>query len=84
MKSIISAAFLLLIFATGSKAEEQSALQKHVSFFDKNNDGIIYPSETYNGMRAIGVNIALAAAGSALINGFLSPKTSPVSDKRGM
>ncbi|WOK91933.1 hypothetical protein Cni_G00624 [Canna indica] len=60
-----------------SKAEEQSALQKHVSFFDKNNDGIIYPSETYNGMRAIGVNIALAAAGSALINGFLSPKTSP-------
>ncbi|WOK91931.1 hypothetical protein Cni_G00622 [Canna indica] len=77
MKSLLSAAFLLLIFATGSKAQEQTPLQKHVAFFDANNDGIVYPTETYKGLRAIGLNAALSLAASALINGFMSPKTTP-------
>jgi peroxygenase len=28
---------------------ELTPLQRHVSFFDRNKDGVIYPSETYQG-----------------------------------
>ncbi|XP_038976522.1 probable peroxygenase 4 [Phoenix dactylifera] len=50
-------------------------LQKHVSFFDRNKDGVIYPKETYEGFRAIGFGVALSSVSSVLIHGFLSPKT---------
>ncbi|KAJ8459970.1 hypothetical protein OPV22_032896 [Ensete ventricosum] len=66
--------------SSGSDGEEEmemTPLQKHVAFFDRNNDGIIYPSETYRGFRAIGSSVALSAASAVFINGFLSPKTSP-------
>ncbi|XP_068664046.1 probable peroxygenase 5 [Aristolochia californica] len=56
---------------------ELTTLQKHVTFFDSNGDGIIYPSETYDGFRSIGVNAALSAASAALIHGALSSKTNP-------
>ncbi|KAJ6807595.1 putative peroxygenase 4 [Iris pallida] len=57
--------------------EIMTALQKHVAFFDRNKDGIIYPSETYQGFRAIGCGIPLSAFAAAFINGFLGPKTKP-------
>ncbi|XP_038976526.1 probable peroxygenase 4 [Phoenix dactylifera] len=50
-------------------------LQKHVSFFDRNKDGVIYPTETYEGFRAIGCSVALSAVSAPLIHAFLSPKT---------
>ncbi|XP_068659095.1 probable peroxygenase 4 [Aristolochia californica] len=56
---------------------ELTPLQKHVAFFDKNGDGIIYPLETYDGFRSIGVNAVLSAASAALIHGALSSKTNP-------
>ncbi|XP_064940861.1 probable peroxygenase 4 [Musa acuminata AAA Group] len=66
--------------SSGSEGEEEmqmTPLQKHVAFFDRNNDGVIYPSETYRGFRAIGSGVALSAVSALFINGFLSPKTSP-------
>ncbi|KAK9091477.1 hypothetical protein Sjap_024654 [Stephania japonica] len=65
---------------TGTKmdgGDNTSALQKHVAFFDRNNDGIIYPSETYKGFRAIGCGVALSAAAALFINIGLSRKTRP-------
>ncbi|CAA6664793.1 unnamed protein product [Spirodela intermedia] len=52
-------------------------LQKHADFFDRNKDGLIYPSETYQGLRAIGCGIALSTAAAVFINGFLGPLTQP-------
>ncbi|KAF9587048.1 hypothetical protein IFM89_039734 [Coptis chinensis] len=54
-----------------------NVLQKHVSFFDRNNDGVIYPWETYQGFRAIGCGMALSTTGAIFINLGLSQKTRP-------
>ncbi|XP_073109913.1 probable peroxygenase 5 [Elaeis guineensis] len=50
-------------------------LQKHVAFFDRNNDGVIYPWETFQGCRAIGCGVALSTFSAFLVNGSLGPKT---------
>ncbi|KAK1275388.1 putative peroxygenase 4 [Acorus gramineus] len=57
--------------------KELSPLQKHVSFFDRNKDGIVYPSETYKGFREIGCGVALSAFSAIFINVFLSGRTAP-------
>ncbi|KAG8475540.1 hypothetical protein CXB51_032392 [Gossypium anomalum] len=56
---------------------DENALQKHVAFFDRNNDGIIYPWETFQGFRAIGAGYLLSFASAFLINLGLSRKTRP-------
>lgn len=56
---------------------EQNALQKHVFYFDRNQDGIIYPWETFQGMRAIGFGVIFSIAGALFINIGLSQKTRP-------
>uniref|UniRef100_A0A1D1ZET5 Putative peroxygenase 5 n=1 Tax=Anthurium amnicola TaxID=1678845 RepID=A0A1D1ZET5_9ARAE len=58
-------------------AGEMTPLQKHVSFFDRDKDGLIYPWETYQGFRAIGCGTAFSSASAVFINGFLGPKTQP-------
>ncbi|CAI0459174.1 unnamed protein product, partial [Linum tenue] len=57
--------------------DEQNVLQKHVMFFDRNHDGIIYPWETFQGFRAIGCGFLLSAAAAIFINLGLSSKTRP-------
>ncbi|KAH9314105.1 hypothetical protein KI387_022732, partial [Taxus chinensis] len=52
-------------------------LQKHVAFFDRNNDGIVYPWETYKGFRAIGFSFLKSVAGGLFINLALSYSTLP-------
>ncbi|KAL3644725.1 putative peroxygenase 4 [Castilleja foliolosa] len=57
--------------------DQPNALKKHVMFFDLNNDGIIYPSETFQGFRAIGAGILLSSIAAVFINIGLSRKTRP-------
>ncbi|CAH8351882.1 unnamed protein product [Eruca vesicaria subsp. sativa] len=59
------------------KEEEYTALEKHVAFFDRNGDGVVYPWETYQGFRAIGAGRLMSAIAGLFINMGLSHKTRP-------
>ncbi|XP_010270303.1 PREDICTED: probable peroxygenase 4 [Nelumbo nucifera] len=54
-----------------------SPLQKHAAFFDRNQDGLVYPWETFQGFRAIGSGIPLSTIAAIFINCFLSSQTRP-------
>ncbi|XXG95950.1 hypothetical protein Hte_002226 [Hypoxylon texense] len=61
--------------STGQSSKKpQTALQQHVSFFDRDNDGIIWPSDVYNGFRELGFCV-LFSIGSLLIPVFFSYPT---------
>ncbi|KAL3635950.1 putative peroxygenase 4 [Castilleja foliolosa] len=62
----------------GMENQDQSnILKKHVMFFDRNHDGVIYPSETFEGFRAIGCGVLLSSVAAVFINLGLSGKTRP-------
>lgn len=54
-----------------------SFLQKHVAFFDRDNDGVVYPEETIEGLRAIGISLPVAMASAPGIHATSSLKTRP-------
>ena len=54
----------------------RTALQKHVDFFDTNHDGKITVSDTYHGLRRLGLGAARAAAFAGVINAALGSSTS--------
>ncbi|XP_033132096.1 probable peroxygenase 7 isoform X1 [Brassica rapa] len=70
--------FLGLCYVEGESGEEgYTALEKHVAFFDRNGDGVIYPWETYHGFRALGLGRLPSAIAGLFINMGLSKKTRP-------
>lgn len=58
-----------------STKEAKTPLQKHVAFFDQNNDGVIHVSETYKGLRDLHLSKPLSALGAVFINAGLGSKT---------
>ncbi|KAK9051032.1 hypothetical protein SSX86_027657 [Deinandra increscens subsp. villosa] len=70
---------LMAVIRSDSEAIEsdENVLQKHIAFFDRNHDGLIYPWETFQGFRAIGSGILLSSFAAVFINLGLSRKTRP-------
>ncbi|KAF9466921.1 Caleosin, partial [Collybia nuda] len=51
---------------------ENTALQKHVTFFDRDMDGIIWPLDTFVGFRSIGFGIFLSTVAALIIHAGFS------------
>lgn len=53
----------------------QSVLQQHVIFWDRDNDGVIWPTDTFIGFRDLGFNLLFCLIAALVINGSFSYPT---------
>lgn len=61
----------------GHKHHNMSVLQQHVAFFDQDDNGIIYPWETFKGFRDLGFNIVGCLFFTMLVHASTSYATLP-------
>ncbi|PPS11574.1 hypothetical protein GOBAR_AA09064 [Gossypium barbadense] len=54
-----------------------TVLQQHVAFFDQNNDGVVYPWETFKGIRDLGFDPFSSFVITFVINAAFSYRTLP-------
>ncbi|KAL4437268.1 hypothetical protein ABPG75_004407 [Micractinium tetrahymenae] len=54
-----------------------TVMQQHIAFWDRDNDGILWPSDTYVGFRKLGFNVLLSAIAVPVIHGTFSWWTCP-------
>ncbi|KAG6015087.1 hypothetical protein E4U41_004707 [Claviceps citrina] len=57
--------------------QNQSVLQQHCEFFDRDRDGIIWPTDTLRGFHALGFNLLLSLFAAVIIHGSFSYPTVP-------
>lgn len=55
--------------------KNQTVLEQHVAFFDKDGDGVIWPSDTFRGFRELGYNLLIQLIGTFLIHFTMSYAT---------
>lgn len=72
---IVLFACLCLGTFSSTASAEPTALHKHVAFFDRDGDGLITVSETYQGLKALGFADWKSWALAYAINGALGPVT---------
>ena len=70
---LICFVFIASLFSTQAMA--RTALQKHVAFFDRADDGMITWNDTYEGCRALGFSASKSAALATAINAGLGTST---------
>ncbi|GAQ89646.1 Caleosin [Klebsormidium nitens] len=57
--------------------EGRTVLQQHVDFFDTDEDGLIYPWDTFHGFRRLGYNPLICALAGLFINSAMAFPTAP-------